>query len=131
LPFFNAFMIPFMKGKPIEKFPEPPPMPAEIKRASELRKREELETLAEADAAGKKTGIVFTPGTKIDPNAPLPTGDTEAGRTEAPPSTKPAEPPPDRPPVMKPMVVQPPQHNPDPPAEKPDGGKRKGKKGDG
>jgi hypothetical protein len=68
-------------------------MPPEIKRASELRKREELETLEEADAAGKKSGIVFTPGTQIDPNAPLPTGDTEAGKPE-PPTTKPAEPPP-------------------------------------
>jgi penicillin-binding protein 1A len=131
LPFFNAFMVPFMKGKPIEKFPEPPPMPPEVKRASELRKREELETLEEADAAGKRSGIVFTPGTKINPNAPIPSGDTEAGRPETPPSTKPAETVPDRPPAIKPQVIQPPQRNPETPAEKPDGGKRKGKKGDG
>ena len=82
LPYFNAFMIPFMKGKPIEKFPEPPPMPSEIKRAAEQRKREELETLAEADASAPK-GIAMTPGVKIDPNAPLPKGiDTEAGPPE-------------------------------------------------
>src|SRR5918993_649226 len=29
LPFFNGFMNAFMKGRPVEKFPEPPPMPAE------------------------------------------------------------------------------------------------------
>jgi penicillin-binding protein 1A len=131
LPFFNAFMVPFMKGKPIETFPEPPPMPPEVKRASELRKREELETLEEADAAGKRSGIVFTPGTKINPNAPIPSGDTEAGRPQLPPSTKPAETVPERPPAIKPQVIQPPQRNPETPAEKPDGGRRKGKKGDG
>ena len=131
LPFFNAFMVPFMKGKPIEKFPQPPPMPPEIKRASELRKREELETLEEADANSRKNGIVFTPGTKIDPNAPLPGSDTEGGKSEGPPATKPVETAPERPPVVKPPVVQAPQRNPEPPVEKPDGSKRKGKKGDG
>ena len=30
LPYFNDFMNAFMKGKPIEKFPDPPPMPADI-----------------------------------------------------------------------------------------------------
>ena len=54
LPYFNAFMIPFMKDKPIEKFPEAPPMPAEVKREAELRKREELESLQEADANAPK-----------------------------------------------------------------------------
>jgi penicillin-binding protein 1A len=131
LPFFNAFMVPFMKGKPIEKFPEPPPMPAEIKRESELRKREELETLEEADANSRKSGIVYTPGTKIDPNAPLPSGDTEAGKPEAPPSTKPGDTGPEKPPTMKPPTQQVPARNPETPAEKPDGAKRKGKKGDG
>lgn len=131
LPYFNAFMIPFMKGKPIEKFPETPPMPAEIKRESELRKREELETLEEADANSRKSGIVYTPGTKIDPNAPLPSGDTEAGKPEAPPSTKPGDTGPEKPPTMKPPTQQVPARNPETPAEKPDGAKRKGKKGDG
>jgi penicillin-binding protein 1A len=131
LPFWNAFMVPFMKGKPIEKFPETPPMPAEVKRASEQRKREELEKLDEAELNGKKTGIVFTPGTKIDPNAPLPSGDTEAGRPEAPPSTKPVETGPEKPPASKPPTMTNPVRNPETPAEKPDGGKRKGKKGEG
>ena len=128
LPYFNAFMVPFMKGKPIEHFPEAPPMPPEIKRAAEQRKREELETLAEADASAPK-GISYTPGTKIDPNAPLPTGDTEAGKPDTT-TTKPIETVPEKPPVVRPPVIQ---NTPKPevPAEKPDGGKRKGKKGDG
>lgn len=127
LPFWNAFMIPFMKGKPIERFPEAPPMPPEIKRAAEQRKREELETLAEAEANAPKS-ITYTPGTKIDPNAPLPTGDTEAG----PPQVKPANPdeePPDRPPVIKPPVTDKPPKT-EIPVEKPAGEKRRGKKGD-
>ena len=128
LPYWNAFMIPFMKGKPIERFPEAPPMPSEIKRAAEQRKREELETLAEADANAPK-GITYTPGTKIDPNAPLPTGDTEAG----PPETKPVktdDDPPERQPAIKPPVVDKPPKQ-ETPVEKPPGEKRKGKKGDG
>src|SRR5436190_4589291 len=127
LPYFNAFMVPFMKGKPIEHFPEAPPMPAEIKRAAEQRKREELETLAEADASAPK-GIVVTPGTKIDPNAPLPTGDTEAGPPTT--TTKPDETVPDKPPVVKPPVIEK-TPKPEAPPDKPTGEKRKGKKGDG
>ena len=48
LPLFNGFMVQFMKDKPKDRFPEPPPMPPEIKRESELRKREELEKLQDA-----------------------------------------------------------------------------------
>lgn len=128
LPFWNAFMIPFMKGKPIEKFPATPPMPADVRREAELRKREELETLQEADANAPKTGIVVTPGTKIDPNAPLP-GD--AGDTDKPVTTKPIEPALDKPIVIRPPAVQNTPKN-EPPPDKNDGGsKRKGKKGDG
>jgi penicillin-binding protein 1A len=128
LPFFNAFMVPFMKGKPIEQFYETPPMPAEIKRESELRKREELETLEEADANSRKSGIVYTPGTKIDPNAPLPSGDTEAGKPESPGAAKPAEPGTEKPPVMKPVEPKVPARNPETPAEKPDGENARAKK---
>src|SRR6185295_12630509 len=71
LPYFNAFMVPFMKGKPIERFPEPPPMPAEVKREMEMRKREELESLQEADIAGKKITGGPTTTTPVDPNAPI------------------------------------------------------------
>jgi membrane carboxypeptidase/penicillin-binding protein len=126
LPIFNAFMIPFMKGKPIEKFPETPPMPSEIKREAELRKREELETLQEADANAPKTGVVVTPGTKIDPDAPLPGG--EQPDTGKPDTSKPPDP--DKPIVIKPPVVQS-TPVPKPTVEKTDGSKRKGKKGDG
>ncbi|MBP9663077.1 MAG: PBP1A family penicillin-binding protein [Pyrinomonadaceae bacterium] len=133
LPYYNAFMVPFLKGKPTETFPAPPPMPPEVKRASEMRKREELEKLEEADLEGQKTGVVFTPGTKIDPNAPLPgeTQMTDSGRP-ASTDTKPADtgPPPDRPILVRPPTVQSTPRN-DPAPDKPEGGKRKGKKGDG
>jgi penicillin-binding protein 1A len=135
VPYFNAFMIPFMKGKPRDSFPSPPAMPPEIRRASEMRKREELEQLAEADTSGRRTGIVFTPGTKIDPNAQLPGATTgEPGKPETS-TTKPSDNPTDKPPVVQPPVVRPPvvkaTPKPESQPEKPDGSKRKGKKGDG
>ncbi len=129
LPYWNAFMIPFMKGKPIEKFPKAPPMPADIKREAELRKREELETLQEADENAPKTGIVVTPGAKIDPNAPLPSDGNDSGKPENP-TVKPPTEVPDKPPVVKPPVIQTTPKNESAP-DKPDGAKRKGKKGDG
>lgn len=132
LPYFNAFMVPFMKGKKIEKFPEAPPMPPEVKREMELRKREEIEKLQEADVAGRKTGIAFTPGTRISPSAPIST-DKPAPDPDLPTTvTKPADPVPDKPPVVRPIVPQstpPPKADPVP--EKPAGPKPRGKKGDG
>ena len=130
VPYFNAFMVPFMKDKPHETFPGPPPMPADVKREAEMRKREELESLQEADTSGKKTGITSTPGTKIDPNGPLP-GEitTDSGKPTGtdvkPTDTRPT----DLPPVIKPPVVKP-TPKPEKPAE-PSGTKPKGKKGDG
>jgi penicillin-binding protein 1A len=132
VPFFNGFMIPFMKGKKMEKFPEAPPMPPEVKREMELRKREELEKLQEADIAGRKTGIAFTPGTKISPST-----STETEKPSADPDlpstvTRPADPEPDKPIVVRPIT--PPKSDPpksDPTPEKPAGPKPKGKKGDG
>jgi penicillin-binding protein 1A len=56
VPFFNAFMIPFMKDKPKESFPPPPPMPAEIKALVELRKREALERLEKEREAAMLLG---------------------------------------------------------------------------
>ena len=124
-------MIPFMKGKPVEKFPEAPPMPPDVKREAELRRREELETLQEADANSPRTGIVVTPGTKIDPNAPLPGDAPVSGKPENP-TTKPPDDVPDKPPVIKQQPVIPVAPKPEQqPADKPEGGKRKGKKGDG
>lgn len=131
LPIFNGFMIPFMKDKPRDTFPSPPAMPAEIKRASELRKREELERLEEADIAGRKTGIVFTPGTKIDPDAPPPTGDKPVTDGDPPVTTaKPPDTVPDKPIVTRPILPAS-TPKPDPTPEKPAGPKPKGKKGDG
>ena len=63
LPYFNAFMNPFMKDKPKEKFPEAPPMPSEIKSLVEQRKREELEKLEKAEQEGRK--IALTTGIRI------------------------------------------------------------------
>ncbi len=130
VPYFNAFMIPFMKDKPRDSFPSPPPMPSEIKRASELRKREELENLQEADAGARRSGIVFTPGVKIDPNAPLPGDTTSVPSKPDTSTTKPADNPSDKPPVVQPPVVKA-TPKPESQPEKPDGSKRKGKKGDG
>lgn len=133
LPFFNAFMSVFMKDKPYETFPPPPPMPPEVRRASELRKREELEKLEEAAVAGQKNGIVFTPGTEIDANAPLP-GDTTPGDVTKPAGADPVKPPgdttSDKPPTVKP-ITPPATPKPEPKVDTPEGSKRKGKKGDG
>jgi penicillin-binding protein 1A len=135
MPYFNAFMSQFMKGKPIEKFPDAPPMPADIKREMELRKREELEKLEEAAIAGKRAGTATTPGTVIDPNAPLPGGVTTPTDISSPPATDIIKQqgdttPGDRPPVVKPPEVKA-TPKPQPTIDKPDGPKPKGKKGDG
>ena len=131
IPYFNAFMDPFMKGKPIEKFPSPPPMPADVKSEAEMRKREELEQLQEADTSGKRNGITSPPGAKIDPNGPLP-GEITTTDSGKPTSTeiKPTETrPTDAPPVVKPPVAKPTPKVEKPP--EPSGTKPKGKKGDG
>jgi penicillin-binding protein 1A len=128
LPYFNDFMNAFMKGKPMDRFPEPPPMPPDIKREAEIRKREELEKLDEADAAGRKTGVMFTPGTKIDPNAPIP------GEDKPLPDTPSTGEPATKPDTDKPIVIKPPEPKNTPPKAEPkapEGEKRKGKKGDG
>jgi penicillin-binding protein 1A len=141
LPYFNAFMIPFMKGKPKEKFYETPSMPADIKRNAELRKREEQEKLEKADEAGRKLGVSFNTGTKIRKNNPSTiTGGEESATTSTEPSdiTKPdttIKPtvPPQKEDAPKPVISNSPPRKPEPPVEKPksEGEKRKGKKGDG
>jgi penicillin-binding protein 1A len=132
LPFFNAFMDPFMKGKPVERFPEPPPMPSDIRSLMERNKREELEKLENATIAGVRSGAATTstaveplPGTTGTGSAPVDSGggdpDTPKNKTDDAP-----------PPVVRPILpkVQPkdpePQKNNDS-----EGTKRKGKKGDG
>ena len=130
VPYFNAFMIPFMKGKPHETFPEPPPMPADIKREAEMRKREELEQLQEADVGGKRVGGGSYFGTKSSTYTRLPGGTTMTDTT--PTTTQPTDTTPsEKPPVVKPPVTQPPTKPVEKPVEKPAGPKPKGKKGDG
>jgi penicillin-binding protein 1A len=64
VPYFNSFMIPFMKDKPRDSFDKTPPMPPEIKELTEQRKREELEKLEKADEEGRRVAS-STPGAKI------------------------------------------------------------------
>jgi penicillin-binding protein 1A len=143
LPYFNAFMNPYMKGKPIEKFPEAPPMPSEIKSLVEQRKREEQEKLEKAEQEGKK--IAATMPAYRAPRITKSTGGSEAidpadaGGLVVPPvsggeAPKPAAPPSggNEAPVAKPITAPPPVKKPEPPpAEKPEGKSRKGKKGEG
>jgi penicillin-binding protein 1A len=130
LPYFNAFMSQFMKGKPMDKFPPPPPMPPEVKREMEMRKREELEALQEADLAGRRYTGPSTGATTVDPNAP-PAGVTPpSGTVTDPGTTKPPDTVPDKPIIVKPIEPKS-TPRPDPLPAKPEGEKRKGKKGDG
>ncbi len=144
LPYFNAFMNEFMKGKPKEKFAEAPAMPSEIKSLVEQRKREEQEKLEKAEQEGNKiaatTGIRITRSRRVDdasgesttPSSPVPTDSTTPATTltETPKVSVPAN----DPPVVKPISTPPPVKKPEvnPPAEKPsEGTKRKSKKGEG
>lgn len=124
LPFFNSFMNAFMKGKKIERFPGPPPMPTEIKRLMEINKREELEKLEKAEEAGIKSGALTKPATTETTTTEVPTTDTGEGVKANPPGDNP-------PPIRPPVQQQPPVRKPDPPDDKPEGTKPKGKKGDG
>ena len=129
LPYFNAFMIPFMKDKPRESFPGVPPIPNEIKVLIERNKREELEKLENAEAAGIRSGAATgtVPTDALD--VPIPgtgsapvtnNGDDDEKAPPPPPST-----------TKQPVVTQPKPDN-NPPTEKPsEGTKRKGKKGNG
>ncbi len=124
VPYFNAFMNVFMKDKPKEAFPSPPPMPADVKREAEMRKREELETLQDSESGGKKSGST-TPNANLPADPALLPPDKIGGDKPGDAKPKTDKPATDKPPV-KPAV------KPDkPPVDKPEGPKRKGKKGDG
>ncbi len=143
VPYFNAFMIPFMKGKPKDKFYDAPPMPSDIKALAERRKREEQEKLEKADEAGRTLGVSFNTGTRPRRNAASTGGGGDDINTLPPTSSElPDAPKPDvkitptRPDdAPKPKVTTAPEtpRKPEPPPEKPksEGSKRKGKKGDG
>jgi membrane carboxypeptidase/penicillin-binding protein len=130
VPYFNAFMNAFMKGKPKDTFPEPPAMPNDIRALSERNKREELEKLSEADTKARQTGALLTsPKVNTDP-ALLPPDKVGVETPETKPEGKPPTTMENIPTVKRPET-KPPVTKPDPPVEKPAGEKRKGKKGDG
>jgi penicillin-binding protein 1A len=134
LPFFNAFMNPFMKDKPKESFTEPPPIPPEIKTLIERNKREELEKLEKAELAGIKTGASSSKDSKVSGSTDSDTGAAAGASDASPPAGDLPRPAPsdEKPVVIKPPVERPPVRNPEPPpAAGPEGTKRKGKKGDG
>jgi penicillin-binding protein 1A len=142
VPYFNAFMVPFMKDKPRDSFSKPPPMPADIKELSDARKREEVEKLEKADAAGKSLGISFTPSVRRRPTtggATTTTTDdgtstttpTDGGTTPTTPTnpsggetTKPTTP------SKTPDIPKKPEIPAVKETPKPDQPKKKGKKGD-
>lgn len=142
LPYFNAFMIPFMKGKPRDKFYDTPAMPSDIRALAERRKREEQEKLEKADEAGRTLGVSFSTGTrsrrvgvtstKTDELNTLPPTSSELPDPTKP-ATNPDLPRSDDPPKPKVVTVPTPARKPESPPETPksEGTKRKGKKGDG
>ena len=137
LPYFNAFMNEYMKGKPKDTFPDPPPMPADIKREAEKRKREEMEKQEKADEEARKSGATYTPTkSKTGDDLNNAAGSDEDEPDSVKPETPPVNPKPEtETPKPKPPVVAPPpppkKPEPPAPAPPPEGTKRKGKKGDG
>ncbi|HRH45160.1 MAG TPA: penicillin-binding transpeptidase domain-containing protein, partial [Pyrinomonadaceae bacterium] len=138
VPYFNAFMVPFMKDKPRDTFFATPPMPAEVKAMAEQRKREELEKLEKADAEGRTLGVSFNTGGKRDKTGDVTTTDTNQGVVN-PHTTNTLD---DEPPptlnTNRPRVTETPKPTPKPaetpkkvePQKTPEGAKKKGKKGD-
>ena len=118
-----------MKGKPIERFDEAPPIPADVKALIARNKREELEKLEEAELAGRKTGVTFDPGPKPSPDPefvtePPAAANPENNKVQIEKSTNPrvvVEDPIKPVPTPKRIEKQP----------EPETTKRKGKKGDG
>jgi len=94
--------------------------------------REELETLDEADQAGKKIDVTLDPGAKPTPDPAFVTGDQTGTGGTSTDGTKPdnGKPPADDEPKIKPAATPAPR-KPDNPPDKPEGTKRKGRKGDG
>jgi len=150
LPYFNAFMNEFMKGKEREKFYDTPAMPSDIKALVEQRKREEQEKLEKADEEARKLGINYVSQTKSRKNSggTSSTSDetsddggtltdtiepTNTDNNSKPNATTPRAV--EEPPKFntKPVTAPTPSKKPEPAVEKPkdEGTKRKGKKGDG
>lgn len=149
LPYFNGFMSQFMKGKKRVSFEKPPKIPAEIKSLVDQRKREQLEKLEKADAAGKKLGgrskvgssnkkRTKSSGTKSSENKTITLEDLQNGNTSVTPegTKKPdlGEGGKKAKPTPKPLGGKPTPARTKKPTPKPTpkrGTRRKGKKGDG
>lgn len=133
VPYFNSFMVPFMKDKPRESFQGPPPMPSDVRALQDQRKREEREQLEKAAVAGKDIDSTYT-GDKpiVDPGAGTETGKAPTttgtgGGDDAPPVMQPknnGDEPPKIPEIKRPETVKTPV-----PEKTPQGTKKKGKKG--
>lgn len=137
LPYFNAFMNPFMKDKKRDTFPDPPPMPPEVKREAERRKRDEQEMLEKAERDAKRLGITTTT-TRGKTGETTTDGTTSDSTDSATPSADAPDPKPNNDtrnndkPVVRPQVqTTPKKPDPQPETQKPEGSKRKGKKGGG
>jgi hypothetical protein len=126
----------------MEKFPEPLPVPSDIKSLIEQHKREEAEQLDKADEAGRKTGVVFNPVTRTKrrpssssvetssdtSTASVPTTDNTVKEDNNPkPNNVPLRN--DDAPKPKPVTQPTPVKKQEPQADKPTGTERKGKKG--
>ncbi|QQS40709.1 MAG: PBP1A family penicillin-binding protein [Acidobacteriota bacterium] len=135
LPFFNSFMSEFMKGKKRETFPKTPGIPTEIRALIAQRKRESLEKLERAQAAGENLGANVNVATEnpagtdkpstvvIGPSQTGQPGANPGGRTDGT-NNPPANP------VTRPVPRPPALTKPVPPPPTPEGVRRKGKKGD-
>ena len=141
VPYFNAFMIPFMKDKEKDSFPKTPPIPTDVKALIERNKREEQEKLEKADEAGRTTGLTFNTGTRTRPTTTTTTekttsGDTsttetgETTETTVKPNNNPTPVPRNNDTPTKPVLPNTPIKKPET-QEKPTGTTRKGKKGGG
>ncbi|PYS91796.1 MAG: hypothetical protein DMF62_01755 [Acidobacteria bacterium] len=130
VPYFNAFMVPFMKGKPFDTFPSPPSMPSEVRALMERNKREELEKLENAETAGARSGA-STSNANIAIDAPLTIPDSDTAPAEPKPGKDPGETK-AKPPIDEPVIIKvPPPTVPKSSPSNPEGAKPKVKKGDG
>jgi membrane carboxypeptidase/penicillin-binding protein len=131
VPFFNGFMVPFMKDKPKETFPSPPSMPSEIKALMERNKREEREKLARAEQLAARSGASTAsaaPTTRTT-EVEIPVGSTIVIPTN-PDAARPTVTN-DPPPAVRPLATPRRTPEPPPPSSAPEGTRRKGKKGEG
>jgi penicillin-binding protein 1A len=130
LPYFNAFMVPFMKDKPKDKFEEPPPIPSDIKSLIERRKREEQEKLEKAEQEARKLGMVYTPSRRTSARSDSATETESEAAAETKVEIGPATNPPPKSEIKPPPP--PPIRKPEPqPERQNEGTKPRGKKGDG